>query len=234
MSLVLEKDPVIYCDSIRFLSNYYNNQFPMSLGKSETYDLIKLSQKGDIVARNAIIDTMYRFIYQIALKCWTPQVEIDDLFQVGVLGCIKAIERFNLDLDYSFITFAAVVIRNDIRMYIRSERLQVDLISIDTPLINNDKGDKLYLVDILEDDSIYNNPELYLEALLIRDLVVSELDQLDEMSQFIITRSFGLDGSPKITQSKIADVLGYSQAHVSRLRKSILSNIRRNIEFKLW
>lgn len=224
---------MIQCSTWEFLNSYYESGLPEVLPEEEKVSLIIDAQNGNIDSRNRLVESMYRFISIIAVKQNRPGTELDDLFQVGVLGSIKAINKFNVNAGFKFSTFASTVITNDIRMYIRSLKILNNIKSLEEPIAINKSGDEVYLIDLLEDLSLQSNPAEYIETILMEDLILHEVEKLSNQDRFIIEHRFGLNNKEKHTHQWIGDQLGYSRQYIQRLTSIILSTMRKNIEFGL-
>jgi RNA polymerase sigma factor (sigma-70 family) len=95
------------------------------LSHEATAVLIARAQNGDDDARNQIIEANYRFARLIALrrrKILSSNLDIDDLTQVGALGLINAIQRFDVNRNIRFTTCAEWSIRDSVDQYIMSFR----------------------------------------------------------------------------------------------------------------
>lgn len=88
----------------------------------ETRALLARAQAGDDAARDRLVQANLRLVASIAARFSGRGVEYDDLFQVGCLGLLKAIERFDLSFDVRFSTYAVPVIIGEIRHFLRRER----------------------------------------------------------------------------------------------------------------
>lgn len=92
-----------------------------ALTQSESRQLIALAQAGDIAARDKMIEANLRLVASIANRYATSgQDTWDDLFQVGSIGLMKAIEKFDLSLNVRFSTYAVPLILGEIRQYLRT------------------------------------------------------------------------------------------------------------------
>lgn len=74
--------------------------------ESEKMELLKKSQSGDKSARDALINGNLRLVLSVVQRFSNRGENMDDLFQVGVIGLIKAIDNFNLELNVRFSTYA--------------------------------------------------------------------------------------------------------------------------------
>ena len=90
-----------------------------TLTDEEKRILLRRSQDGDAQARNEIICGNLRLVLSIIQRFTGRKENMDDLFQVGCIGLIKAVDHFNLDLDVKFSTYAVPMIIGEIRRYLR-------------------------------------------------------------------------------------------------------------------
>lgn len=93
------------------------------LDDSTTKDLIYKAQAGDIAAKDKLVQHNLRLVYSIALRLKRPGIELEDLFQVGCLGLMKAIDDFDLSYNVRFSTYAVPVIAGEIKRLIREDGL---------------------------------------------------------------------------------------------------------------
>ena len=90
-----------------------------SLTEKEKRDLLIRAHGGDSEARNALIMGNLRLVLSVLSKFNSKNESADDLFQVGCVGLIKAIDNFNLDLDVKFSTYAVPMIIGELRRFQR-------------------------------------------------------------------------------------------------------------------
>ncbi|MGN1122948.1 MAG: RNA polymerase sporulation sigma factor SigG [Eubacterium sp.] len=91
------------------------------LKESEKMDLLKKAHAGDRQARDKLIEGNLRLVLSVIQRFSNRGENMDDLFQVGVIGLIKAIDNFNLDLDVKFSTYAVPMCIGEIRRYLRDD-----------------------------------------------------------------------------------------------------------------
>ncbi len=89
------------------------------LKENEKMELLKLSKKGDKRARQKLINGNLRLVLSVIQKFIGRGENADDLFQVGCIGLIKAIDNFNTELDVRFSTYAVPMICGEVRRYMR-------------------------------------------------------------------------------------------------------------------
>lgn len=91
-----------------------------TLTEIEKQELLKRSKAGDALAREELIMGNLRLVLSVVGRFNPRSGECaDDLFQVGCIGLIKAIDNFNLDLDVRFSTYAVPMIIGELRRYQR-------------------------------------------------------------------------------------------------------------------
>lgn len=89
------------------------------LKESEKMELLKKYKNGDKNARKQLISGNLRLVLSVIQKFSGRNENPDDLFQVGCIGLMKAIDNFNTDLDVRFSTYAVPMISGEVRRYIR-------------------------------------------------------------------------------------------------------------------
>ena len=89
----------------------------------QTRDLILRSQNGDLEARSILVEQNLPLVVSIVRRFTHRGFEYDDLFQVGSLGLLKAIQDFDLRYDVRFSTYAVPKIIGEIKRYIRESSI---------------------------------------------------------------------------------------------------------------
>ena len=89
------------------------------LKNEEIIELLRRTKEGDMEARAQLISGNLRLVLSVIQKFTNRGENVDDLFQVGCIGLIKAIDNFNLDLDVKFSTYGVPMIIGEIRRYLR-------------------------------------------------------------------------------------------------------------------
>lgn len=81
-----------------------------TLTSSEKKELLRRTKQGDTAAREELIDGNLRLVLSIIQRFTNRHENLDDLFQVGCIGLIKAVDNFNIDIDVEFSTYAVPII----------------------------------------------------------------------------------------------------------------------------
>ena len=90
-----------------------------TISEEEKRRLLILAREGDEAARERLVLTNLKLVLSIIQRFRGSKDLADDLFQVGCIGLIKAIDNFNLDMDVRFSTYAVPMIIGEVRRYQR-------------------------------------------------------------------------------------------------------------------
>ena len=89
------------------------------LSKEEKEELLAKIKKGDEEARNTFINGNLRLVLSVIQRFYRKSESADDLFQVGCVGLIKAIDNFDIDQNVQFSTYAVPMIIGEVKRYLR-------------------------------------------------------------------------------------------------------------------
>lgn len=223
-------------------------------------------EQGDKAARQEYIEGNLRLVLSVIKRFSSSNENVDDLFQIGCIGLIKAIDNFDSSLNVKFSTYAVPMIIGEIRRFLRDnstirvsrslkdtaykaiyakeamtkrnlreptvmeiaeeigiskEDIVYALDAIQSPCslyepIFTDGGDTLYVMDQISDKK--NKEETWVEHLSLSEA----MKRLNSREHEIISLRF-FEGK---TQMEVAEMIGISQAQVSRLEKNALRTMR--------
>lgn len=88
---------------------------------SETRSLLAKTKEGDKEARNTLIEENLRLVHHVVKRFVGRGVEMQDLFQIGTIGLIKAVDHFDLERDVQFSTYAVPMIMGEIKRFLRDD-----------------------------------------------------------------------------------------------------------------
>ncbi len=91
----------------------------VTLDTDEKKELLNLAKSGDENARRRLINGNLRLVLSIIQRFSGRHENMDDLFQVGCIGLIKAVDNFNTELEVKFSTYAVPMIIGEVRRYLR-------------------------------------------------------------------------------------------------------------------
>ena len=184
-------------------------------------ELILKSKEGDVEARNKIIESNLRFVFNIARKYTGKGIPISDLISEGNLGLVKAIEKFDTTKDVKFITYAVYWVREYMSASIRKNYSRADLTLIedlqDTAKKNDAKpiaNTKLY--DI-EDEECDDGKDKMIDELLC---------VLNDKEKNIMEFTYGLYGHKPLTFQEIGKKYHISSERVRQIKIEALDKVR--------
>lgn len=85
------------------------------------HNLIEKAQKGDKDAFECIINENMGLVWSVVKKFKGRNIESDDLFQLGSMGLVKAVKKFNFEYDVKFSTYAVPMIMGEIKRFLRDD-----------------------------------------------------------------------------------------------------------------
>ncbi len=234
------------------------------LKNSETIELIKATKNGDKKARDELISGNLRLVLSVIQRFSNRGENPDDLFQVGCIGLIKAIDHFDLGHGVQFSTYGVPMIIGEIRRFLRDnnsvrvsrsirdvaykamqakeafisehsreptitelakamdmkkEQVVLALEAIVEPVslyepVFSDGGDTIFVIDQIGGGTDND----WLDEISIKQAIKN----LDSREKKILSMRF-MQGK---TQMEVADIIGISQAQVSRLEKFAMKKIK--------
>lgn len=91
------------------------------LTNDQVKDLIAKSQAGDSDARELLVNSNIRLVWSVVQRFINRGYEADDLFQIGCIGLLKAVDKFDLTYDVRFSTYAVPMIIGEIQRFLRDD-----------------------------------------------------------------------------------------------------------------
>lgn len=80
------------------------------INENQSVELLKKIASGDMNAREEFIVSNMRLVLSVIKRFWAKKANSDDVFQAGMIGLIKAIDNFNLDVGVRFSTYAVPMV----------------------------------------------------------------------------------------------------------------------------
>ena len=202
------------------------------LTNAEKEALFDRIENGDNEARDLFINGNLRLVLSIIQRFSNSSENVDDLFQIGCIGLIKALDNFDRSLNVKFSTYAKEYLTKKNQkepsiceisqeIGIDSESIVNALDAIQSPVslfepVYTDGGDTLYVFDQISDKK--NREENWVEEISLNEAIM----RLPDREKNIIDLRF-FKGR---TQMEVAQEVGISQAQVSRLEKNALKSMR--------
>jgi RNA polymerase sporulation-specific sigma factor len=92
-----------------------------ALSDQQVKELILKSQQGDKEARDFLVEKNIRLVWSVVQRFMNRGYDPDDLFQIGSIGLIKSIDKFDLSYDVKFSTYAVPMIIGEIQRFLRDD-----------------------------------------------------------------------------------------------------------------
>ena len=86
-----------------------------------TLALIAKSHQGDKKARNTLVEENIGLVYSIVRRFLGRGIEMEDLVQIGSIGLIKAVDKFDTGFEVQFSTYAVPMIAGEIKRFLRDD-----------------------------------------------------------------------------------------------------------------
>src|SRR5699024_3944169 len=101
--------------------NVKQNHDKEMLSNEEVRELISKSQQGVKQARDLLVERNVRLVWSVVQRFINRGYDPEDLFQIGSIGLIKSIDKFDLSYDVRFSTYAVPMIIGEIQRFIRDD-----------------------------------------------------------------------------------------------------------------
>ncbi|MBD7945146.1 MULTISPECIES: SigF/SigG family RNA polymerase sporulation sigma factor [Psychrobacillus] len=98
-----------------------NNKPTILLTQEKMRELIALSQEGDKFARQQMIEGNTRLVWSIVQRFASRGADLEDLFQIGCIGLMKSVDKFDLSYEVKFSTYAVPMIIGEIQRFLRDD-----------------------------------------------------------------------------------------------------------------
>lgn len=206
----------------------HGESFPKPLKKSEEQHYLELAAKGNINARNILVEHNLRLVAHIIKKYYQNYGGQDDLVSIGTIGLIKAINTFDLNKNIKLSSYASRCIENEILMFFRNNRKSSQDVSLNDTIDTDKDGNPLTLMDIMASDMDVAqdvDTKLHLEVL---NAYINEV--LTPREKEVIIKRYGIGGGKVQTQRELAKKLNISRSYISRIEKKALEKLRSRYE----
>ena len=196
---------------------------PLTMAEEQYY--LQQYQRGDMEAKNILIERNLRLVAHVVKKYQGSDVDLDDLISIGTIGLMKAISTFDATKTARLSTYAARCIDNELLMMFRARKKHSREISLYEPIGTDKEGNEISLLDVIEGPAI-DVVEEYAAQENIRHVLKSMKSVLNDKEYEVICCRFGLLGKKEQTQREIARHLHISRSYVSRIEKNALQKLR--------
>ena len=200
-----------------------SGSFPRPLTAEEERQYLELCAKGDLDARNVLVERNLRLVAHIIKKYYVQSEEQEDLISIGTIGLIKAVNTFKADKGIRLATYASRCIENEILMYFRRTKKLQGEVSLNEAIETDGDGAELSIGDVVgKSDTMLEDLQDKDDRALVRRLVA---ERLTEREADVIRRRYGLEGRVPQTQRQVAATYKISRSYVSRIEKKALGKL---------
>ena len=202
--------------------------FPKPLTEEEEKYYLDLAAKGDLAARNVLVERNLRLVAHIMKKYYALDSDQEDLISIGTIGLIKGISTFDASKGARLATYAARCVENEILMHFRAQRKSAQDVSLSDYIETGTDGAALSLMDVVAEEVDL------LEQVVNRESVEALRKALDlcltDQERQVLGLRYGLNGESPKRQREVAQITGISRSYVSRIEKQALQKLRKALE----
>ena len=202
--------------------------FPKPLTEAEERHYLELSAKGDLEARNILIERNLRLVAHIMKKYYAVDSDQEDLISIGTIGLIKGITTFDVSKGARLATYAARCVENEILMHFRAQKKSAQDVSLSDYIETGNDGAALSLMDVVSEEGDLLEQVCTQEA--IANLRRAVQTCLTEQEQLVVQLRYGLNGNVPKRQREVAEITGISRSYVSRIEKKALQKLKAALE----
>lgn len=219
-------------------------------------ELLLQAKKGDDKAKEKLVEQNLGLVWSVARRFTGRGYDIEDLFQIGCIGLIKCIDKFDFDYNVKFSTYAVPLIQGEIKRFLRDS----GMVKVSRSLKEMNMKVELYRQRIMKEKGYEPEIEEIAAALSFDtcEIVMAmeakvEIESLDSIGDLSKSREYSQEIVDRITLSEMLDKLlpeekqlialryfegktqsetgrqmGISQVQVSRLEKKIIEKMKEN------
>lgn len=204
------------------------------LSRAREKHLLKLAKHGNLKARNEILESNLKFVFDIAKKYTGRGVAISELISEGNMGLIYSIDKFDETKDVKFISYAVWWIRYSIIEAIKNKKQRSSVEVCEDDIMNkkfstgatDDDESVTYMEASFSDALDSSNKEKRIKQ---NKVVRNLMEGLSEREAEIIVSYYGLNGADKMNLVEIGEMIGITSERVRQIKKNTLKKLRSKI-----
>ena len=205
-----------------------SGSFPKPLTEEEEKHYLALAARGDLGARNILIERNLRLVAHMMKKYYAGADDQEDLISIGTVGLIKGISSYDPSKGVRLATYAARCVENEILMHFRSRKKSAQDVSLSDCIETGTDGAALSLMDVVSED--FDLMESVSTRQLKQQLCRAVDRCLTEQERQVICLRYGLGTDQPRRQREVAERIGVSRSYVSRIEKRALRKLRQQLE----
>lgn len=203
------------------------------LTKAKEKRLLKLTRKGNLKAKNEILEANLKFVFDIAKHYTGRGLSISELISEGNMGLLRAIEKFDEEKDVKFISYAVWWIRQAMLEAIKKKKMLM-MVEIDPA----DSNDNIFERKIADDEDeriggasdigFSNEAEEYKKELKAnqKEVIGNLLNSLNSREKEIIEHYYGLSNKRELTLNEIGKKYNLSSERVRQVKLTAIRKLR--------
>lgn len=193
--------------------------------KQELFDRYK--KTGDVSVRNEIVESYLYMVDILIRKYLNKGVEYDDLYQVGAMALISAVERYDPSKGYEFSSFATPTIIGEIKKYFRDKEWSVKVPRRLKELLGKLQASKEELANLLQRNPTV--PELAQHAGCSEEEVIQAMESGMAYNAFSLNQTFdeaGEDGdTPALEKYAAMEETGFDRLEYREMIEKVLNEL---------
>jgi RNA polymerase primary sigma factor len=223
------------------------------LSREEEAHFARKAAKGDKSAKEKLVTSNLRFVVSIAVKYQNLGLPLMDLINEGNMGLIRAVDKFDVEKGFKFISYARWWIRHYILKAIFEQSTSIKLplkyatqlskrdteggeteivqklkqiyrpVSLDQKLSEDGNSDTI--LDLV-DDSRYEVPEKVVMEKNLREIINDVMKKLKPIEQDVISRHFGLNGKRPLTLKEIGKKYNLTKERIRQIEHTALDKLK--------
>ncbi|MGM0472218.1 MAG: SigF/SigG family RNA polymerase sporulation sigma factor [Bacillota bacterium] len=192
------------------------------LSTTETKKLLAQAQSGDQEAKERLVNHNLKLVLKIAHRFANSNYHYQELFQIGSIGLLKAIDRFDLEREVKFSTYAVPLIIGEIKRFLRDD---------DPVKVSRSLKAKAYRINQVKEEltgQLKREPtisELADEVELTKEEIINALEAMQQPTS-IYTPVFEDDGQPL----ELIDQLAASSEEIAEVDRLALEEVITNLK----
>lgn len=200
--------------------------------------LCALAQKGDVAARQQLIENNLAFVRRIAYEVWSAQqelnvslnIEADDLLQEGAIGLLRCMDSYDPSSGVLFLSYTAPAIRNAMLDAIRRQhaafegRFLNETVSLDEYGWDDDRAKR----DFIPDSSV-SNPEQFYLAKETHNELHGALRRIERRERAYLWYRYGFEDDMEHPLTETARHFHLSESRAKATEKAALDHMRKEL-----
>lgn len=204
-----------------------------TLPKDVEIDLIGKAKHNNLKAKNKILTSNLKFVFNVAKQYKGQGVPLEDLISEGNLGLVKALDRFDESKNVKFISYAVWWIKQSMQDCVKRRRTQMSIEILKDDIKQKNKSNTSNSEDVLAENNEEKNKEIDIiesETISKQDEILNKLiEKLDKRAQFIIKSYYGIGLKKNMTLDEIGKKLNLSRERVRKIKEKNLQILRSDL-----